>query len=95
MSGPARRVEPGLDRGPACTVLVDGRPVTAHPGETLAAALLAAGVQTFGSSPVRGEPRGYWCGMGLCHECAVTVDGVPGVRACLTEIRPGMQVQTG
>ena len=73
---------------------VDGRAVLVTPAHTLAAALLEAGVTVFRRS-VSGEPRGPVCGMGICHECRVTVDGVAHRRACLEPIVPGMRVTTG
>lgn len=58
---------------------------------SLAAALLNAGNSTFRTS-VNGEPRAPICGMGICFECRVTIDGVSGRRACLEPVREGMQV---
>jgi sarcosine oxidase subunit alpha len=75
-------------------IVVDGRELRVAPGRTLAAALLDAGVTAFRRS-ASGEPRGPVCGMGACHECRVTVDGVPHRRACLEPLRDGMQVVTG
>ena len=72
-------------------ILVNG---TSHnvPGDvSLAAALLNTGHPAFRRS-VGGEPRGPVCGMGTCHECRVTIDGVMGRRACLEPVREGMQV---
>lgn len=74
------------------TITVDGRPVTALPGQTVAAALLAAGMLWWRRTPT-GAPRGLFCGMGVCFDCLVTVDGLPDQRACMTPARPGMQVQ--
>ncbi len=45
-------------------------------------------------STTTGEPRGLFCGMGVCYECVVVVDGVPQTRACMTWVRDGMVVQT-
>ncbi len=72
---------------------VDGERIDAVPGESLAAALLAAGMRTFRRT-ASGAPRGPLCNMGVCFECVVTVDGEP-VRACATEVRQGMRVKTG
>ena len=77
------------------TVQVDGRPVAAAAGQTVAAVLLAQGIRQFRRTATRGEPRGVFCGMGVCYECLVTVDGVPNVRACMTVVGPGMIVETG
>ena len=41
-----------------------------------------------------GEARGYFCGMGVCQDCLVTVDGVPNVRACVTPVRDRLRVET-
>lgn len=69
----------------------DGGEVEALPGETIAAALSAAGVFAFRHSTT-GAPRGLWCGMGACFECVVTVDGRAGQRACLVKAEAGMRV---
>lgn len=79
----------------AITVQVDRRPVAAAAGQTVAAVLLAQGIRQFRHTDRRGEPRGVFCGMGVCYECLVTVDGVPNVRACMTVVAPGMIVETG
>jgi sarcosine oxidase subunit alpha len=69
-----------------------GRSVASRLGETLAAALWAVGVRSWG--PVE-RPQGatLYCGTGHCFACRVTVDGVPGVRACLLPVRSGMRVE--
>lgn len=74
------------------TLDIEGQSIEVAPGTTLAAALLAAGYRTLGTRPRAGTPRGMFCGMGVCHECAVTVDGTPGVRACIVEVRDGMRL---
>ncbi len=73
---------------------VNGQPVPARHGQTVAAALLAAGRRVFRIT-AQGQPRGLFCGMGVCFDCLVTVDGLTGQRACLTPVRPGMQIQLG
>jgi predicted molibdopterin-dependent oxidoreductase YjgC len=75
-------------------IVVDGAALTAPPGATLTAALIAAGRWALRVHPLTGEPRGPLCGMGVCLECEVTVDGRPGTRACLTRIADGMRVRT-
>jgi D-hydroxyproline dehydrogenase subunit gamma len=84
----------GRRRGKQVTIRVNGKPVEACCGETLFAALLAAGIRTFRhSSRDQTKPaRGGFCGMGVCQECRVTVDGRPDRRACMTEVRAGMEV---
>jgi len=64
---------------------VDGRRVTAREGEMVAAALTAAGIKVFHTSPKRNEPRGVFCAIGRCTDCAMIVDGVPNVRTCVTQ----------
>jgi predicted molibdopterin-dependent oxidoreductase YjgC len=90
----AARVRYGVDRGEPFSFTFDGREVEAFPGETVAAALLAAGVRTLRRTEKRGSPRGVFCGMGVCFDCLVSVDGRPHLRACLTRAEPGMQVET-
>lgn len=75
------------------TILVDGRPFTVASGTSVAVALLNRGIARFRTS-VSGEPRGPLCAMGTCHECRVTIDGVPHRRACLEPCRPGMAIET-
>lgn len=74
------------------TFSFEGRPVRAARGDTLAAALLAAGVEVFRESVMGGEPRAPYCLMGVCFECLVTVDGVANRQSCLVEVREGMIV---
>ncbi|HVZ09278.1 FAD-dependent oxidoreductase [Rhodopila sp.] len=69
----------------------DGMPIEALEGETIAAALSAAGVVTFRHTP-SGAPRGLHCGMGACFDCVVTVDGRIGQRACMTLAAEGQRV---
>ncbi len=88
-----RRLPAGdaLERGPAVTIMLDGEPVTAYVGETVAAVLFAEGsAQT--RTTVRGAPRGVFCGMGVCFDCLVVVDGLPNRRACVTWVRDKMRV---
>ncbi len=83
-----------VQRNQAVTIKVDGNPVQAYLGEMLLATLIAAGIKTLKSSPVLHEKRGGLCGMGVCYECLVTVNGQPNVRACMCEIQDGMEVLT-
>ena len=76
-------------------VIVDGEPVPAYPGETVATVLLALGRPTFRHTDHLHAPRGLFCGMGVCFDCLVTVDGQPNVRACVTPVHAGMVVETG
>ncbi len=89
----SRRISQGLDRGVAFEFLVDGEPVQAYPGETIAAALFAAGRRWSRITPRHKQRRGLYCGMGVCWECAMVVDGRPNVRTCITLAAPGMTVE--
>jgi predicted molibdopterin-dependent oxidoreductase YjgC len=81
----------GLQRGRAVTLTLDGRDVTAYEGESVAAVLLAEG-EVATRYTRSGAPRGVYCGMGVCFDCLVVVDGVPNTRACMTWVREGMEV---
>ena len=72
----------------------DGQEVLAREGETIAAALLAAGRRVLRLTGRREEPRGLFCGMGICFDCLVQVNGCPNVRACQTPVEAGMRVET-
>lgn len=74
-------------------IIVNNQPVLARQGEKLTAALLAAGYRTLHHTENSGAPRGMFCSMGICHDCMVTVNGRPFVRACMTKIEPGMRVE--
>ena len=74
-------------------VTVNGRAVEVSDGVMVSAAIAIAGVTAFRRS-VTGEPRGPLCGMGICFECQVTVDGRPHVRSCQLPCRPGMEIRT-
>ena len=74
-------------------LVVDGEPVTVAAGATVAAALMQRGGITRRSPG--GELRGPLCGMGVCQECRVTIDGVPHQRACLRVAVDGQVVRTG
>ena len=80
--------------GPALALTVDGESVPAYAGETVATVLLALGRLTFRHTDHGRAPRGLYCGMGVCFDCLVTIDGQPNVRACLTPVRAGMVVET-
>jgi sarcosine oxidase subunit alpha len=79
--------------GETVEIVVDGRRTPAAAGASVAAALLGLGVRAFRTS-VRGEPRAPLCGMGICLECRVTIDGVAHRRACLVPVAAGMRVDT-
>lgn len=82
------------DAGTAVALTVDGKPVRARTGDTVAAALLAAGVDRCRTTPVTGAPRLPYCLMGVCFDCLVTIDGVGSRQACLVPVHEGMKVET-
>jgi predicted molibdopterin-dependent oxidoreductase YjgC len=87
-------VAAGVERGERLTFTFDGEPIVAFRGESVAAALLAAGRRTLRSTAITGAPRGVFCGMGVCFDCLVVIDGAPSRRACMTFIANGMRVES-
>jgi len=83
-----------LADGAEVALVVDGKPVTARQGDTVAAALLAAGLPHCRTTPVSETPRAPYCLMGVCFDCLVTIDGVGSRQACLVPVRDGMRVDT-
>ena len=72
----------------------DGQSMLGYEGETIAAALHAAGVRTLRRSLVHGRPRGFFCAIGKCASCLMRVDGMDNVRVCITPLREGMAIET-
>lgn len=85
-----KRIEDGAEK---VVFNFEGRTVEGRVGETVAAALLAAGFRDFRSSAVSGTPRGPYCLMGACFDCLVRVDGMPNRQACMTVVTSGMDVR--
>jgi len=75
-------------------VAVDGITISARPGQTVAAALIAAGRTSWRETRRDGRPRGLFCGIGVCFDCLVVVNGVPDVRACQRLLADGDDVRT-
>jgi aerobic-type carbon monoxide dehydrogenase small subunit (CoxS/CutS family) len=75
-------------------ITVDGEPVRCTEGQSLAAGMIAAGRPTWRRTRVEHADRGLFCGIGVCFDCLVTVNGVRSVRACLSAARPGDAVVT-
>lgn len=83
---------PGFAQGRAeVTIQFDGRPVAALEGESVAAALWAAGISLLRYAPNDGGARGPFCMMGLCQECVVEVDG-QAVESCRLKVSDGLKV---
>jgi len=87
-----RRIEGGFEAA-RVNLVVEGRPVQARAGDSVAAAMLEAGVTVFRETPVSGAPRAPLCLMGVCFDCLVEVDGRPNVQACMTPVAEGMRVR--
>lgn len=75
------------------SLLINGKRISVKPGTTVAAALLIAGEAAFRNS-VSGEPRGPLCGMGICFECRVMINGELHARSCQIVCREGIEVST-
>ncbi len=70
----------------------DGTPIEFRPGQSIGAALIAAGIPSWRSTRIGGRPRGLFCGIGVCFDCLVAVDGTPNQRACRVIAADGMTV---
>ena len=82
---------PQIARPTPVTITVEGQPVSAHPGESLAAALIAASLWRFGEGEDPARPRTAFCMMGVCQQCLLRLDGRL-VQACLTPVAAGQEV---
>lgn len=80
--------------GKIVEITVDGIPIPAVEGEPVLAALLAADITINRYTIKRHEPRGLFCGIGQCSDCAMVVDGKPNTRTCITPVRAGMVIET-
>lgn len=94
MSKHENRAQKDVERGPAFEIIVDGEPVVAYEGESIGAALLAAGIRTLRYTNKKNQPRGLYCGIGLCQECRMVVNGIPNTQVCQTLSTPGCQVES-
>jgi predicted molibdopterin-dependent oxidoreductase YjgC len=77
----------------AVTITFEGAAVRAREGDSVAAALLAAGHLVFRETPVSGAPRGPFCMMGACFDCLVEIDSQPARQACMVRVAEGMRVR--
>ena len=71
----------------------DGEPMHAEVGQTIAAALMADGIVSWRSTRFGDSPRGILCGIGVCYDCLLTLNGEPNVRACVTRVEAGDDVR--
>lgn len=82
-----------FDRGEKLTFYYNGQKIEAFEGETIAAALHAAGIRELKKSLHHERPRGFFCAIGNCSSCLMIVDGEPNVKTCVTEVEEGMRVE--
>ncbi|MGH8778206.1 (2Fe-2S)-binding protein [Paraburkholderia sp.] len=90
---PLFRVLPGAADAPV-DIWFNDEPLRVPGGRSVAAALLAAGIDRFRATPVSGEPRAPYCMMGVCFECLVEIDGVPSRQSCMVAVRDGMRIRS-
>lgn len=69
-----------------------GEPISAEPGASVAAALMTSGHQAWRTTRDK-KPRGLFCGIGVCFDCIVEIDGESGQRACMIPIQDGMEIR--
>ena len=78
---------------PTVDFTFDGTPYRVPEGQTVAAALIGHGVVSWRHTRVGDQPRGILCGIGVCFDCLITVNGEANVRACLAQVREGDRVE--
>ena len=79
-------------QAPTLTLTIDGLPVAAEAGESIAAVLLRLEPPLSRTTPVNHSPRAPYCMMGVCFDCLAIVDGVASTQTCLAQVRDGMRV---
>ncbi len=80
--------------GKKVEIFINGKACVAYEGETVLAALTAAGYKALRQSRKHGEPRGALCGMGVCYECLVTINHRPNQKACMAQVEDRMEIFT-
>lgn len=85
----SRRIESGR----IVTFTFEGQRIQGQEGDSVAAALAAAGILDLRDSVVSGAPRGIYCMMGACFDCLVEIDGVPNRQACMTQVHEGLDIR--
>lgn len=71
------------------TITFEGREIPFEPGQSVAAALIAAGIRSWRTTRHDAAPRGLFCGIGACYDCLVTINDTPAQRACLAPAHDG------
>ena len=84
-----RRID---DSRPSVLFTFEGKEIAARAGDTVACALLQAGITAFRTSVVTGEPRAPYCMMGVCFDCLAEIDDVPNRQSCMVEVQEGMRI---
>lgn len=87
-------VAPAGRDGESMIVRVDGEELVTESGRTIAGLLLALGRVSWRTTRGGGRPRGVFCGIGVCHDCLVVVNGAADVRACQRLVRDGDDIRT-
>lgn len=82
-----------IRRGAEIEVTLNGNKIKAFEGETVATMMMAENMVAMRTT-TEGQPRGIYCGMGVCFDCLVVVNDVANTRACMTWLKPGMNVET-
>lgn len=82
----------GGDKRTPVEIFIEGQKFTAREGDTVAAALLASGIDARRETAVSGAPRLPYCMMGVCFDCLVTIDGIGNRQGCIVPVAPGMQI---
>lgn len=83
----------GFVRKRRVTIFFEGKEIETYEGESVAAALHAAGIKVLRYTPINGRPAGFFCAVGKCSSCLMEIDGIPNVRSCMTKVKNGMQVR--
>jgi len=86
-------LDTNIVRGKQLHVELNGKHVTAFEGETVAALFAAENLSAMRTTQ-DGEPRGIFCGMGVCFDCLVVINDIPNTRACMTWLQDGMRIST-
>lgn len=82
------------EKGRLVKFLYNGQEIEGYEGETIAAALKAAGIMIHRYTKKEHKPRGIFCAIGRCTDCVMVVDGKPNIRTCVTPLKEGMSVKT-
>jgi len=72
----------------------NGKPISCEEGQSIAAAMIAVGNRELRTTRFGDEPRSIFCGIGVCYDCVVVVNGVANQRSCLIEAKDAMKVES-